>query len=410
MMGRLKESRWVYILLSILLATVFWMYVRLEMDPEDSTVLRNVRVELTGTNVLAGQGLTVADMSHETVNLSVRAPVSVITNLIQYRSSIYVPLDVSRCAEGENVLSYVPRWPSNFNVSEVVLEEQSPATITVTVEKLYTKTAPVEFRLDGQVAQGYQMGTPAIEPVSVVVSGPVEQVNQVHTVAAILKQEKLDERFAGDLPLIPLDEKGEPLDDLEITLSSDTAYVVVPVVVERQGDLAVEILPGGGAVEADAVVTIEPESIAVSGAEEDMEGLTEIFLGSIDLSDVVGSRTFTFPISQDPRLENVSGITTAQVTVTVDGLATAAFPVSNIINTQPPEGYVADIVTHTVPVTVRGPQEALDTIDASQFRIVADLSRVRTLGSSRIPVRVYLDGNSSVGVIGDYSIVVNISR
>ena len=32
MMERLRESRWVYILLSVLLAVVFWLYIR---DTED---------------------------------------------------------------------------------------------------------------------------------------------------------------------------------------------------------------------------------------------------------------------------------------------------------------------------------------------------------------------------------------
>lgn len=33
-----------------------------------------------------------------------------------------------------------------------------------------------------------------------------------------------------------------------------------------------------------------------------------------------------------------------------------------------------------------------------------------TVGSVSVPARVYLDYNSEVGVIGEYSVVVNISR
>ena len=35
MMERLRESRWVYILISVLLAVVFWLYIR---DTEDPTL------------------------------------------------------------------------------------------------------------------------------------------------------------------------------------------------------------------------------------------------------------------------------------------------------------------------------------------------------------------------------------
>ena len=59
MMARLKESRWVYILLSILLAIIFWFYVRAAVDPSGVTNIHNVRVEVTGANVLASQGLAI---------------------------------------------------------------------------------------------------------------------------------------------------------------------------------------------------------------------------------------------------------------------------------------------------------------------------------------------------------------
>ena len=102
-----------------------------------------------------------------------------------------------------------------------------------TVEKLYTKTFNVEFQLSGKVDSRFQMGTPAIEPEQVIISGPVEQVNQVAKVAAILEDSNLDERFTGDLPLTLLDDEGNTLTGLDVTLSADTAYVVVPVVVTK---------------------------------------------------------------------------------------------------------------------------------------------------------------------------------
>ena len=318
MMERLRESKWVYILCSVALALLFWMYVRVTVDPTDTQTIRNVRVVQTGTSVLTSQGLTVSGISDETVDLQVEAPSSVITNLLRYRGDIYVPLDVSRCVEGENRVALgQPVWPTNFSTEGLVLRERDPATVTVTVEELYTSTFDVEFQLDGQVADGYQMGLPAIEPATVTVSGSVEEVSQVARVVAVLTNENLSERYAGDLPLTLLDSAGNPLTDLSVTLSADSAYVVVPVVVEREVELTVNFVPGGGATQDDITFDIEPSTITVSGAEEDMANLTQLSIGSVDLSMVVGTNTFSFPISLDPSLENVSGETTATVTVTV---------------------------------------------------------------------------------------------
>ena len=81
MMERLKESKWVYILISILLALVFWLYVRAEVNPSGTITLRNVPVQLSGVSVLTQQGLTVSNLSADTVTLRLEAPASVQDDL-----------------------------------------------------------------------------------------------------------------------------------------------------------------------------------------------------------------------------------------------------------------------------------------------------------------------------------------
>ena len=82
----------------------------------------------------------------------------------------------------------------------------------------------------------------------------------------------------------------------------------------------------------------------------------------------------------------------------------------NISLTDPPAGYRAQAVTQARQVTVRGRAEDLALIDASQLRIVADVSNVTSTGQISVPARVYLNSAGSVGVIGEYTIVVEVSR
>ncbi len=413
MMEHIRESKWLNILMSVLLAVLFWLYVRAELDPSQTSWFYHVPVEITGSTVLTRQGLTVANLSQSTVDLRIEGPASVLDSLSRSRKDLSVTLDVSKCTEGENKLVYTPNWPVNINTDSIVTIDRDPETITVTVEKLYTSSFNVEFQLKGTVADGYQAGTPAINPETVVVSGPAEQVSRVKKVVAVLETEDLDQRFAGDLTLILLDENGEQITDAEVTLDSPTAYVVLPVVVVKDVPLTVNFQPGGGATIDDITYEINPKSLMVSGAESDMESLSEISLGSVDLSKVVGTNTFTFPIDLDTSLENVTGSTSATVTVTVNGLDTRSFDVDNIQMVNIPDGYQVTLATQVRTVKVRGKQEDLNNIDASQLSIVADLSDVDFTGLYSVPaskVKVYLNADSSVGVIGDYTVVVNVSR
>ena len=97
-------------------------------------------------------------------------------------------------------------------------------------------------------------------------------------------------------------------------------------------------------------------------------------------------------------------------TVSEQGLSTTALDVDNITMSPAPDGYTATLVTHVKEVVIRGKEEDLAAINASQIRIVADLSNVTTTGMLSVPARVYLDASSAVGVIGEYTVVVNVER
>ncbi len=409
-MEMLKDRKWAYVLLSVFLAVILWLYVRAEKDPVSDARIRNIPVQITGSSVLSSKGLTVAGLSSDRVSTTLQAPASVLSDIS--RKNITATIDVSRIDEaGEHTLSYNIVLPTNVNTDGVVIQEKEPETITVTVEKLYTSTLPIEFRFEGSVAKGYQAGTPTIDPVNVTISGAVEQVNRVARAVVVLEAKDLKEQYTGDLPIRLLDANGDELKDLEVELSSETAYVVYPIVVVKEIPLTVNIIAGGGATQENiSEPLIVPSKITVAGTQEDIDHLTEISLGSIDLSKVVGTSNFTFTIDLDPSLENVTGITEAKVTVTVSGLETRSFEVGNIKLQNIPRGYSAKADTEAKTVYVRGTADELAMIDSSQLRIVADLKEVTGSGTYTIPVRVYLDAGTEVGVIGDYSIVVSVTR
>ena len=411
-MERLRESRWVYILISILLASIFWMYIRSVKNTASDFTIYNVPVQVSNARVLNERGLTVASMSRDTVSVTVNAPISVRYDLDNKNVSAFV--DVSSITKaGTYELDISRRLPTNVNTNGAYFPEDQPVqTITVVVDTLTTETMNVEVRLEGNVAEGYQAGTPVADPETITISGTPDQVAQVRRVVAVLQVEDLNQSFAGSLPLILLDAEGNEITSSSISMSQDTAYVTLTVGVVKEVPLTVNLIAGGGATAENGTVSVKiaPETITVVGTQEELAGLNEISLGSVDLSQVIGMDTITMPIEISPTLENADGVTEAQVTIVVEGLETRSFDVTNIQVNNVPEPYQADLVTTTRTVVVRGSASVLDQIDASQLRITADLSDVAGTGIRSIPAQVYLDANSEVGVIGTYTISVNITQ
>ena len=138
-MSRVLESKWFYMVVSILLAVVFWSYVRTEQDVEQEFTLRGVPVQVTGENILENQNMTVAGLSQKTVSLRLSCPISVERQLSNRNVSVTV--DVSRCSSAQDYeLIYTINYPENVNPNNVQVLQRTPQRITVSVEQMYTST------------------------------------------------------------------------------------------------------------------------------------------------------------------------------------------------------------------------------------------------------------------------------
>ena len=78
---------------------------------------------------------------------------------------------------------------------------------------------------------------------------------------------------------------------------------------------------------------------------------------------MVDTATISKPIVLSPTLENADGVTEAQVTVSVEGLATKTFTVTNIETVNQPGSYQVDVVTQERVVVIRGSKSVLESLD-----------------------------------------------
>ncbi|WP_297198687.1 CdaR family protein [uncultured Flavonifractor sp.] len=414
MVKKITDSKWFYILVSILMAFVLWIYVGKEANPLTTGTLRNVQVVYTGLDVLEERGLMISEGANQTVSLNIQARRDVFARLSQ--GDVTVTIDVSGITEpGEQSIAITTRiisYPRSIATTDAIdLRYTSPATVDFTVSRWTEKDIPVQAVFEGSVAEGYQRGEFSITPETITISGQEELVDQIQYAQVTVSQQELTETYSEQCSVSLIDQDGNPVVNSNVQAQPQTVLVTLPVEVLKEVPLTVNLIDGGGATAVDAKVTIEPaDSIMVSGSQSDLEGLKEISLGDIDLSDVYSTNTFTKEIALSPELTNVSGITEVTVTVSIQGLTTRTMKVSNIELINAPEGYTPEAITKSCSVLIRGPEEEVNKITESQLRIVADLSTTDpSTGSRTVPVKVYLDGSSNVGVVGDYSISVSLS-
>lgn len=411
---KITDSRWFYIVVSLLLSFVLWIYVGKEANPLKTNTLSGVQVVFSGLEKLEERGLMISEGADQTVSLRIRARNDVWFRLSQADTT--VTIDVSGITEpGEQSVTITSRninYPRSITASDSIeLQYTSPGAISFTVSKWASKSVDVRGVFEGSIADGYQRGEFSIAPEQVTVSGPQELVDLIDYARVTVTQTDMNATYSQDTGYTLIDYDGNPIYADELETDPETVLVTLPVEKLKEVELTVDVIPGGGATADDVEIDIEPKTIMVSGSDADLENLDSISLGEINLSSVFGSLTQSMPIQLDTALTNVSGITEAKVTVTVKGLTTRILQVSNISFINKPVGYQADVVTKSCSVQIRGKEDAVNSVTASQLRIVADLAEMElSTGSQTIPVKVYLDGGSDVGVVGDYNIVVSLTK
>lgn len=411
---KITDSRWFYIVISLLLAFVLWIYVGKEANPIKTSTLSSVQVVFSGLEKLEERGLMISEGADQTVALRIRARNDVWARLNQGETTVTV--DVSGITEpGEQSITITSRnisYPRSITATDSIdLQYTSPGAVSFTVSKWASKDVEVRGVFEGSIADGYQRGEFSMAPEKVTVSGPQELVDQIDYAKVTVTQTDMNATYSQDTGYTLIDYEGNAVYYSELETSPETVLVTMPVEKLKEVELTVDIIPGGGATRDNVDIDIDPKTIMVSGSDEDLENLDSISLGEINLSDVFGSLTQSMPIQLDSALTNVSGTTEASVTVTIQGLTTKVLQVNNISFINKPEGYQASVVTQSCSVQIRGTEEAVEAVTSSQLRIVADLSEVElATGNQTIPVKVYLDGSSDVGVVGDYNIVVSITR
>ena len=316
-------------------------------------------------------------------------------------------IDVSGISQAREMqVSYSLQYPTNVDKSSITVLSKSPETISFSVVQEANKTLEVKGVFTGSVKDGYTAEPIQVEPSSITLYGPQEELDAVDSICVYVTRTDLDKSIEPtNCPYVLLDKDGNRLKPKEISGNYDTVSVSMPVLMNKDLPLTVSLVGGAGATEDNCVVEIEPKSIQVAGDTTVLQKLNQLVVATVDLSSFASSyeTTVTIPLGND--LKNLSGVTEATVRISVRGLETAKITATNITATG--TNRHVEITTTALDVTVRAPAGAISQITADNVRVVADLTNYKaTSGTVAVPAKVYVDGFSDAGAIGEY--VVNV--
>lgn len=410
--NKIIQSKTFYIVLSCVASILLWFYVVSYENTTQQVPLSGLEVTyIGGEDILRDRKLLVTDKDMQDVSLTLLVKRSLVAQLSTETVHVSVDLrDIRNTGVYEKAYNVTC---DGIDEEDVIVLRKSPETMTVNIDRLDTKPS-VEIRgvFDGTVAEGFLSEPIIYSPETIEVSGPESVISRIACAKVVIDRENLSRTVSGSVNFTLVDADGEPVESTEITTSVSEIDYTIPIVMVKDVGLRIKLLEGGGAKEEDAVVTIDPPFITLSGEAETLNGVNQLTLGTFDLASFAQSETRTFTILLPNDVNCLSGEKEATVTVAIKGLETKRVIASDITFVNVSEGYIAKPITQYKEVQIRGPREIIDKIDGSSIRIVGDLTDIgNAVGRYSIPTTVYIDGYSEAGIIGDnYSVVVSVEE
>lgn len=406
-----RAKRIVYMVLSLVFAVAFWLYVD---NVEGNTITKSfssVPVEFIGeTDTLPSRGLMLAQGGDTTIDIELRGPRSVITSL--NRSDIGIQVDLTNItAVGTYPLTYRLLLPDNINYSSISTEKASVSTVTVRIIEMFEKTIPVSFYVVGEVAEGhiYMSEKFVAQPSVITISGREEDVDLVTEARIKIDLTGASSTVKREMEYTLRDKDGNIIENSEIRRSSKRIQITAPVYEIKTLPLVVHFSEAPGSTEDNIDWELSVESIDVAGEASSLKGLDKIELGVVDLSSLLSDSEQEFTIIPPAGCVNLSGVTEAVVTIRFKNVETRAFTVTDISAVGLGENQVFSKVTNSVDVVVRGPAHILALLTPENIRIVVDMSPYALKGIYSVPATVLIDGFGEVGVVGSYFIACKIS-
>ena len=402
-------------IVSLICSVIMWVYVASVETEEFKQTFRGVRVQLVGETLLRdSKNLVITDMDTSTVTVEVVGPRRVVGSLDS--DQIYAQIDVSKLSRAAYTSQqYSVIFPDGTETGSLSVTRKTPETINFMVSSQTTKSVQVRGSFDGSIAEGFIAESVVFDPATITLSGPEAYLRNVDYAWVSFGKENVDSTYEVETGYTLMTADNIPASTTGISFSTDVVTATLPLLTVKDVSLGVNLIEGGGATAENTKVTIEPETISLAGDSKLLAGINKINLASIDLTDFTTSFSDTYVIPIDNELRNITGATEAKVTVEIVGLETKNVKVTNISCINVTEGYVADILTKSLNVTLRGSPESLAQLKDENIRAVADLADMNeSVGTYMPKVRIYVDGYTDVGAIKsggtDYAVYIQIDK
>ncbi|MFI3226903.1 MAG: CdaR family protein [Clostridia bacterium] len=353
--------------IAVSVAIILWAVVMNIKNPVMTKSYNDILVDFTSLSLIEDTyGLVMISDQFPTVDVKLKGNRDdfVQTDV----TNIVVSADLSHIKEaGEYTIEYNVKTPySNMEVTS-----KYPEYLTVIMDVMEIKEIPVEVEITGVPIPNYSYNEIQTSS-TITVSGPHNELSKIEKAYTTVDVTDGASTISGTYDIVLLDAYGSEISSSNITQSTKTVDITLPVLHTVSVPLTVDLVYGD-VVNAKRIegYTLETTHVSIIGAPEYVDTINTIYLGEVNTDDTqYGKDEFIFGL---PYMSNVSYVTgtSTSVTVTIDftDYTTGYFDISNYIYDEEMLDENMIIKDESVEVAISGSNADLSALEPEDLML-----------------------------------------
>ena len=407
-------DRRIRLLLSVIGAIIAWMAVTIVVQPGTTTTITNVPVDFTyDSSAYTSRGLSIVSAPEKSVNLKLSGDGYTIGGLSASDFVVYPDWSSVRDS-GEKTLRLQVRSQSAL-LTGVSVSIDGDNTVDVVFDVVEEKTLPIQVTTNYlSIADGYILYGTDVSKETVTLSGPSSELSEVETCTAeVTHNGDLTDSVTLDTPLRFYTRSGKEIKFGYTTLEAESVEVTLQVYKIATLPVTVSFINAPRDFDSSVLsYALSKKTLNVAGPETQIDRLSSLSIGTIDLSTFALNKVYEMPIELPTGIHLLDNLTSITVSFDSSRLETKTMnlPSACVQVVNLPSTYTLTVETERLMnVTLCGPAGALEALTPEQVVIEIDADDFSVaIGQQNIACRLYVPSNGKIFALGSYVIQCKI--
>lgn len=402
---------------AFVVAFVIWVVASIQVFPTTDVDIKGINIQAQPTEYMVMNNLEIVTSVSDLANIKISGRRYEISDLKS--EDFFAAVDLSEVRSAGTYT--LPIEVSGISDKEYELVKFEPRAVTLKIDEIISK----EFTLTGtapdiSLPDGYYADTITASPEKITLTGSAETLNQITRIEArsFYHGELSESRQTNSELYIYSNNTRIPVEDIlnDVELSTNNVFVNINILKTKELPLKLSIVGYPSNFNINSLkYEILPKSITIAAPDDTIDSLSELNIGTIDISDIQLNRNSVIPIVLPEGYKNLSGNNNARIEWDLENYGTVDISVNlseeNVNITNPPDNFDVTLITNELLLKVIGPSSRIMGLTANDITVNVNLLGM-TLheGSQDVGVTIQTRGaNQSYWISGEYKVTINVA-